>query len=235
MTRKTASPKTNPSLAIGFLRVSTDKQEIGPEAQRASIESWAKTNNVTICAWFEEHLCGATEIDDRFALISAIDALETEGAGLFLVAKRDRIARDVIICAMIERLVARKGARIVSAAGEGTDSDDPSSVLMRRMVDAFAEYERHIIISRTKAALSVKKASGERTGSVPYGYSLAENGINLEPSEEEQLVVSLAKELRSAGRSLRCIGIELANRGYVSRGGKPFVEIQIARMLKSAA
>jgi hypothetical protein len=29
---------------------------------------------------------------------------------------------------MIERLVTRKGARVVSAAGEGTDSDEPTAL-----------------------------------------------------------------------------------------------------------
>jgi hypothetical protein len=42
-----------------------------------------------------------------------------------LVAKRDRLARNVLNVAILARLVERKGARIVSAAGEGTDDDGP--------------------------------------------------------------------------------------------------------------
>lgn len=59
---------------------------------------------------------------------------------MLIVAKRDRLGRDPMVVAMIESAVKRKGARIVSAAGEGTDSDSPTDILMRRMVDAFAEY-----------------------------------------------------------------------------------------------
>jgi DNA invertase Pin-like site-specific DNA recombinase len=81
-----------------------------------------------------------------------------------LVAKRDRLGRDPIVVAMIESAVVRKGARIVSAAGEGTEGDEPSHVLMRHLIDAFAEYERLIIVARTKAALQAKKARGERVG-----------------------------------------------------------------------
>ena len=50
---------------------------------------------------------------------------------MLLVARPDRIGRDVITVAMIERLVAKRGARLISAAGEGTESDDPAGVLMR--------------------------------------------------------------------------------------------------------
>ena len=61
---------------------------------------------------------------------------------------------------MIESAIARKGARIASAAGEGTDNDDPSSILMRRMIDAFAEYERLIIKAKTKQLYELKKKRG---------------------------------------------------------------------------
>ena len=81
---------------------------------------------------------------------------------MLLVAKRDRLGRDVIAVAMIERLIAKRGARVVSAAGEGTDSDDPSALLMRRLIDSFAEYERALIAARTRAALAAKRRRGER-------------------------------------------------------------------------
>ena len=51
----------------------------------------------------------------------------------------------------------------MSAAGEGTDSADPSALLMRRLIDSFAEYESLIIGARTKAALGAKKVRGERS------------------------------------------------------------------------
>ena len=71
---------------------------------------------------------------------------------------------------MIEAAIRRRGARIVSAAGEGTEGDGPTDVLTRRIVDACGEYERLIIKARTKAALAVKNGRGEKTGgAIPYG------------------------------------------------------------------
>jgi DNA invertase Pin-like site-specific DNA recombinase len=94
-----------------------------------------------------------------------------------LVAKRDRLGRYVIAVAMIERLVTKSGARVVSAAGEGTDSDDPAALLMRRLIDSFAEYERALIAARTRAALAAKRRRGERvSGIIPFGYQLADDG-----------------------------------------------------------
>jgi DNA invertase Pin-like site-specific DNA recombinase len=138
---------------------------------------------------------------------------------VLLVAKRDRLGRDPLVVAMIESAVTRKGARIQSAAGEGTDSDSPSDVLMRRMVDAFAEYERLIIGARTKAALGAMKARGERTGGVPYGYALGADGKQLITHEREQAALAVVRLLRKGGASFRAIATELTVRGYVPRGG----------------
>ena len=44
---------------------------------------------------------------------------------------------------------------------------------MRGIVDVFAAYEREVIRARTRAALGVKRARGERTGEIPYGYRVA--------------------------------------------------------------
>ena len=79
-----------------------------------------------------------------------LEAVQTISEGdVLLVSKRDRIGRlDPLDMAMIEAAVRQRGARIVSAAGEGTEDDGPSSILMRRMVDAFSEYERLIARSQ---------------------------------------------------------------------------------------
>lgn len=72
---------------------------------------------------------------------------------MLLVAKRDRLARDAFMIARLEREIAKKGARLVSAAGEGTDSDDPTEIFTRRILDAVAELERSLTAVRTRAAL----------------------------------------------------------------------------------
>lgn len=216
-----------------YLRVSTlDQVESGAglAAQLDACQRFAKSQNADLDAVFEDKgVSGAKGLEARPGLLDAIATLN-EG-DVLVVAKRDRLGRDPIKVAMIESAVARKGARIVSTAGEGTDGDDPASVLMRRMIDAFAEYERLLIGARTKAALSAKKARGERTGAVPYGYRLASDGVHLAPIAEEQKVIAEARRLHEAGQSLRAIARELDRRGFVSRSGKTFLAEQVKRLL----
>jgi DNA invertase Pin-like site-specific DNA recombinase len=48
------------------------------------------------------------------------------GAGVLLVAKRDRLSRDVFVTLSVERVLSQGGAVLLSASGEGngdTSSD----------------------------------------------------------------------------------------------------------------
>jgi DNA invertase Pin-like site-specific DNA recombinase len=47
---------------------------------------------------------------------------------------------------------------------------------MRDVGLAAARFERAMIAARTKAALAVKKARGESTGTPPYGWRVGEDG-----------------------------------------------------------
>ena len=116
-----------------------------------------------------------------------------------------------------ERLVERQGARVLSADGTG-NGDSPEDQLMRHLVGAFASYERALAGARMRAALAVTKAQGERVGSVPYGFRVGEDGV-LEPDDDEQEAVELARRLRADGLSLRAIDRELRRQGHLPRAG----------------
>ena len=233
MGKRTTTGATN--VAIAYLRASTDDQRLGPEAQRAAIEGWAAREGVRVAAWHvDQGVSGGSDLADRAALVAALGELRATGAGVLVVAKRDRLARDVYVAATIERAVAQGGARVVTADGTA-NGDTPADAFMRTILDAAAAYERALIRGRTKSALAAKRARGERSGEVPYGYRLAADGARLEGDEGEQAVLAVVRELRSAGLSQRTIVAALAERGLVSRAGRPFAKTQVARMLARAA
>jgi DNA invertase Pin-like site-specific DNA recombinase len=219
--------------AIGYLRVSTSEQALGPEAQRAAILEWARRSGAEIVGWHEDRgISGAAPIDERPGLLSALADLEELEAGALIVAKRDRLARDVMVAAMIERFAAKAGARIISAAGEGTEGEDPASQLMRSMIDAFAQYERAMIAARTKAALAAKKARGDRLGGPRFGERRDESG-RFEEIASEREAIEIMRALRAEGLSLREIADELTARGCQPRGGR-WHATTIMRALRAA-
>jgi len=218
--------------AVGYVRVSTDEQaesRAGLDAQAHAIRQHCERAGLRLTATFaDEGVSGAAPLDKRPGLLDAANAVGR--GGVLIVAKRDRLARDPVLCAVVERLVAKRGGRIVSAAGEGTGDDDATSVLMRRIVDAFAEHERLVIAARTRAALQAKRRRGERTGGLPFGFALASADTatshsraglptTLVPVPDQQAVVERIRAERAAGVSLRLIAEGLTVDGIMTASG----------------
>lgn len=225
--------RADPKRVVGYVRVSTDEQALGPEAQKEAIAAWCGREAAVLVAVHEDlGVSGGTPVEKRPGLNLAIDVLASEKAGVLLVAKRDRLARDVVVGAVAERLVERLGARVLAADGTG-NGEGPEQQLMRHLINAFAEYERMVIGARTKAALHVKRKRGERVGSIPIGYRLSEVGGRLEPDPAEQAAIEAIHELRAKGLSLRAIDRELRGRGFRSRSGKGWHVQTIANVLRA--
>jgi DNA invertase Pin-like site-specific DNA recombinase len=228
MSRK---PSTRPiTAAVGYIRVSKDEQTLGVEAQRERLTGWCAERHLTLVAvHMDLGVSGGTALDKRLGLMAAIDALEP---GMALVAvKRDRLARDTMNAAMIERLAERQGAKVLTCDGAG-EGDSPEAQMLRGIIDVFAQYERAVIRARTKNALAVKRGRDERiSGRLPYGMCLAADGVHLEENTDEQAVISIARDLHMAGLSSRVIASRLAERGLYSRVGTMFTPSAILAMV----
>lgn len=224
----------NGNIAVGWVRVSTEEQQLGPAAQRETISRWCALHSVELIAVFADEVSGASALDKRPGLQNAINALKIHKAGFLVVAKRDRIARDRGLAIELEALVTQEGAKLVSADGTGNGTSD-GDFLIRGTVDLFAEYERRLIRARTKAALSVKKSRGERVGTIPFGSSVANDGIRLESNFEEQEIIVKIQDLRESGLSQQQIADSLNVMGCKNRAGGKFRQTQISRILAKSA
>jgi DNA invertase Pin-like site-specific DNA recombinase len=221
----------DPKVAIAYVRASKDEQKLTAHAQRTSIEQWATREGVRVVGWFvDEGVSGSSSLERRPGLMAALDAVKARGAGVLVVLRRDRLARDTYVAVLIDRAALAKGARVQTADGTG-NGDQAADAFMRHVLDGAAAYELAMIKARTTAALAHKKAKGERTGGMPYGFMTGGDGRTLEPNPTEQTVVALVRELHAAGVALRRIVLELAARGHVPRTGKDWHKTQIVRML----
>jgi DNA invertase Pin-like site-specific DNA recombinase len=222
----------NPRTAVAYIRVSTDDQKLGPEAQRAAIQSWAQHTGVHVAAWHEDRgVSGGSDVDERPALTCALVDLRERRAGVLVVAKRDRLARDVAVAIAIDRAVTKQGAKIVSADGTANGTE-PGDEFMRVVIDGAAQYERALIRARTRAALQAKRARGFRAGCVPFGFEADDEG-RLHPAPAEQDAIALVLSLRAEGHSLRSIVSACSARGLRSRAGTPLQLTQVARISRS--
>lgn len=218
--------------AIGYIRVSTDEQRLGPKAQAAAIERWAAREGIQMVAYFVDHgVSGATPIAERKGLLCALAALQPLDAGVLLAGKRDRLARDVGIARGIEAAASKEGALVRTADGT-SDATGSAAVISKGLHDLLGEWEREVIRERTTAALALKRAKGERTGGVPYGYRLAPDQKILVIDPIEQQTIERIRSLSAQGTSIRKIVAQL-NAEQVPARGACWHVTSVARLIKS--
>ncbi len=95
---------------------------------------------------------------------------------------------------------------------------------MFRLLAVMAEFERDQISERTKSVLQHKKSKCERVGSIPYGFTLADDRVQLIAHAEEQRMIEKIKTMKSSGKSLREIAAGLTAAGHSPRGKRWYAQ-----------
>jgi DNA invertase Pin-like site-specific DNA recombinase len=201
------------------------------EQQEAHCRDYAAKNGLEVVGVFtDKERSGADE--NRPGLWACVDALK---AGMVLLAmKPDRLARDVYLSELIKREVAKRKARIIYS-GSDCNGDTPDQVMIRQILQVFAEYERKLIGIRTSLAMKRHMAEGRRMSKqLPYGY-MEDPDAPVEPHrkdpeggthrhrvvpcpEEEETIEEIARLWRG-GLGYRAIGRALTSGGRDFRGG----------------
>ena len=166
-------------MIVGYARMSTDGQTL--DAQQAALVE-AGADKV-----FAEKVSGA--VTDRRALAKAVAAL-AEG-DVLLVTKLDRLARSTRDLLNTLAAINDRGAGFRSLSDPWADTTTPHGKLMITVLGGLAEFERHLILTRTNEGRERAKARGVRFG----------RKLKLTPHQRRE---ALAR--REAGEALAEIG-----------------------------
>jgi site-specific DNA recombinase len=185
-------------------------------AQLEACRNHCAVRGYAIAAEFSDQAMSGGDAD-RPGLWSAVDVLSR--GDVLIVWRLDRLARDVYLSETIQRQVDKSGARIEYVTGGGND-DTPEGELIRRILQAFSEYERKIIAIRTSYAMKRHQANGRKMGgNAPYGFAVdPDDESRLIECPDEQGAITEARRLAEAGHGLRTIARMLAMSGYRPRG-----------------
>jgi len=230
-------PKKAPRLtAIAYIRVSTEEQDLGLDAQRAAIEAWAVREGVEVLAWHDEKVTGGAELADRGAMLRALAEVKARRASYLVAYRLDRLGRDPLTALLVGREVERAKARIMYVTGGGAATSDPTSKLLRTVLLGVAEFEKDMIGARTKAALAVKRDRGDalgRPGREAFGFR--REGATLVEEPSEQATLARARELYAVeGVGLRSVIATLTAEGRTNRNGRAFGLEELSKMVKGA-
>lgn len=195
-----------------YLRVSTDDQTTDP--QKMELQAYAAQRGWTVADTFTDTISGSKST--RLALDNMLAQVRQKRYDAILVVKLDRLARSLSHFAQLVAEFDKHGVALV-CPGQGIDTSksNPAGRLQMHVLAAVAEFERSLIIERTKAGLAAARARGVKLGKPSKRL----------PENHEQIV---AQWLQEGAVQVR----ELANRlGGVSTS-TAFRLAQIARNKK---
>jgi len=209
---------------IGYIRVSTDGQtgddKFGLEVQEAQIKEYCANNGMEIVKWYKDEGESGAKLRPGFDEIIYGEVTNPPYEAV-IVAKSDRVARDINIYYYYKMMLKKKDIKLISIA-----EDFGQFGVFANMLEAFtlcvAEMERENITKRTSAGRGAKaKLGGYSGGRAPMGYRVDRGKLVIVP--EEAAVVKRCFELRDAGVVLLKIVDKLNEEGYKTRAGKEFV------------
>jgi DNA invertase Pin-like site-specific DNA recombinase len=216
--------------AFGYLRVSGRGQVEGDgfPRQEAAIRAYAKAHGIKLVRLFQEQgVSGGKAIGDRPAFLAMMEALHGDGVKLVLVESLGRLARDLMVQESILHDLKRHGFELISVAEPDLCDEDDSRKLMRRIMGAFHEYEKQMIVVKLRGARQrTRMKRGRCEGRKPYGSY---------PGEADTL--NRIMELDASGETTTAIANRLKTEGRKTRNGgewlQPTVSKIINRMIQS--
>jgi DNA invertase Pin-like site-specific DNA recombinase len=140
---------------IGYARVSTDGQSLQSQTEALHLADCGRV--------YSEKISGA--YSDRPQLAKAIAALG-EGDTL-IVTKLDRLARSTRDLLNTLDAIGKAGATFKSLGDSWANTDTAHGRLMLVILGGLAEFERHLILSRTAEGRTRAQANGVRFGRKP--------------------------------------------------------------------
>lgn len=201
-----------PLRVIGYVRVSTDKQEIGPEVQIDALAAEGARMGWDL-AIVREDAASAKSMSNRPVLLAALASLKAKEFDALAVSKLDRISRSVHDFSGLLELSGRQRWALM-CLDLNVDTTTITGAAMAQVTVTFAEMERRRIGERTKAGMAKIKANNPGK---PMGRS----------SEQPPEVLARIRELRSTlsmGKTaavLNADGVPTANTMHRPSANRP--------------
>jgi site-specific DNA recombinase len=204
--------------AIGYVRVSTDKQAdfgVSLEAQREKIEAMAVVQGVELIDIIVDAGESAKSLR-RPGMERLLAAVDSRAVQCVIIAKLDRLTRSVKdLGELLERL-QKRGVSLVSVA-DSLDTASAAGRLVMNIMMSVSQWEREAIGERTRDALRHKKSKRQAYSPTPYGFE--RNGAALTSLAGEAGTIGQIQQWRTGGFTLRQIAGELNRAGVPTKNG----------------
>lgn len=183
------------SRVFAYCRVSTTDQT----TQNQSIEIKAAGFAIETQRLIEESISGSVAAKERPGFTKLIERMES--GDILVVTKLDRLGRNAMdVRATIEQL-SSNGVRVHCLALGGVDLTSPAGKMTMQVIAAVAEFERDLLIERTRSGINRAKAAGKQFGRPP-ALNRAERVAVIERLAAGINVTEVAREFKTTRQTI---------------------------------
>lgn len=218
-------------LAVGYCRVSTEGQlgddKFGLDYQEELIRDFAAKNGYEIVNVFKDKgVSGASK--DRPELGKILEgAVTNPPIEYVIVAKADRIARDVELYYTFKGMMKERNLTLISVTEDWSNGDKITGMIIENVFAMMAEIERANIKYRTSGGRKEKaKTGGYAGGRVPYGYKPVNHRLEIDP-EEAKIVKRIFFMRDKENKTYPEIADVLKSEGVKTHWGKDFLSTTV--------
>lgn len=212
---------------VAYIRVSTDNQagedKFGIDSQKEIVMNYCAAHDMQISEWYVDK--GESGVkENRPALDELLyGEIRNPPVEAVVVAKSDRVARDIKLYYYFMMLFEKKGMKLISATEEVVNDDTGLGNVYKALMLFVAEQERANITKRTSGGRNVKASRGGYAGGrAPFGYRVDNHKLVIEPGEAE-IVRTIFRLKDEEGYTYKMVCDYLNERGIPTRNGGPYI------------
>ena len=211
--------------AVAYCRVSTKGQtgedKFGIESQKDMIREYCDKNDIELTEWFiDEGVSGAERRRPELGRLLSGE-ITNPPMQYIIVAKADRLARDVTLYYAFRMNLQEIGLEVISVTEDWSAQDQLTGMILENFLAMAAMVEKENIRLRMSGGRKQKaKQGGYAGGKAPMGYKPVNGRLVI--NEDEAKVVRYIFACKYAGMGMRETLRAVNEEGYLTRGGKPF-------------
>ena len=221
---------------VAYCRVSTDGQtgedRYGIESQQEIINKYCAEHDMKVMEWYiDEGESGTKESRPELDRL-LFGELSNPPIEAVVVAKSDRMARDIKLYFYYMMLLEKRNVSLISATEEVVNDDTGLGNVYKCMMMFVAEQERNNITRRTSCGRARKAHKGGYSGGrAPMGYRVEHGKLVINPDEVGS--VRFIFKCRDDGMNMLQTCRALTENGYKTRFGKEFSVTTVKSILNN--
>lgn len=207
--------------AVAYYRTSSKSGLDGDSEgrQQRAISEYAERHGIEVVAeYYDEGVSGTIPVNLRPEFCRMMDERK---ADTILVETASRFARDLMVQEIGRQMLKEKGLEVIPVDDPtGFTEETPTSIMIRQILGAAAQFEKSMCVHRMRAGLDrVARENGRRME--------GNHGFKVKWPEVPHRARMIAEAFPKAG--LREVASMLALNGYTRDNGEPFHPGTVAR------